>query len=99
MSQFDVYQQKGRTILLLDCQNDYLDHLTTRFVIPLIPMGRKPPSASRLNPILAVDGIDYVLTPNAAATITVAHMGKRIGSLAIEQDVIKAAIDQLVTGF
>jgi hypothetical protein len=37
MAQFDVYRQKGRTILLVDCQNNYLSHLTTRFAISAHP--------------------------------------------------------------
>jgi CcdB protein len=48
--------------------------------------------------VLEVDGEDFVFSPNAAATIQVQHMGNRIASLAAEQDAIKAAIDQLVTG-
>jgi toxin CcdB len=98
MAQFDVYRQKGRTILLVDWQNNYLSHLTTRFAIPLIPTGKAPPKATGLNPVLEVDGEDFVFSPNAAATIQVQHMGNRIASLAAEQDAIKAAIDQLVTG-
>jgi toxin CcdB len=99
MAQFDVYRMEGRAILLVDCQNNYLSHLTTRFVIPLIHVGSNPPNASRLNPVFEVDGQSFVLSPNAAATVPLRQLGNRITSLSGEQDVIKAAIDQLVTGF
>ena len=99
MPQFDVYRLTGRSILLLDCQNEYLGHLTTRFVVPLIPVGNAPPQATRLNPLLSIDGEDFILSPNAAATIRLKDMGQCIGSLGSAQDMIKAAIDQLITGF
>jgi toxin CcdB len=99
MAQFDVCQQKGRSILLVDCQNDYLSHLSTRFVIPLIPMSSQAPQATLLNPVLSVNGEAFVLSPNAAATIPVQKIGTRIASLMVEQDRIEAAIDRLVTGF
>jgi toxin CcdB len=99
MAQFDVYRQSGRAILLVDCQSNHLSHLTTRFVVPLIPMGSMPPKATGLNPVLQVDDEGFVLSPNAAATIRFRDMGTRVGSLVAEQDCIKAAIDRLVTGF
>jgi toxin CcdB len=99
MAQFDIYRQNGRSILLVDCQSNHLSHLTTRFVVPLIPTGNSPPTATGLNPVLEFDNEHFVLSPNASATIRVRDMGTRIGSLVAEQDVIKTAIDQLVTGF
>ncbi len=84
---------------MVDCQNDYLSHLTTRFVIPLIPVGKNPPAATRLNPVLSVDGMTFVLSPNLAATVPLKQMGIRIASVDGEHDAIRAAIDQLVTGF
>jgi toxin CcdB len=99
MAQFDVYQQKRPSILLVDCQNDYLSHLSTRFVVPLIPMSSQAPQATLLNPVLSVNEEAFVLSPNAAATIPVQKIGTRIVSLMVEQDRIEAAIDRLVTGF
>jgi toxin CcdB len=99
MARFDVYQQSNRTTLLVNCQSPYLDHLSTRFVVPLIPAGAKPPNATRLNPVILFDSVSYVLAPNAAATIQVTQTGRVVGSLVDERDAITTAIDMLVTGF
>ena len=99
MTRFDIHMQEGKQILLLNCQSDYLSHLSTRFVIPLISTGSKPPIATRLNPVFNINASDYVLATNAAATLSLKHMGGVIGSLAHEQDKIIAAIDILVSGF
>jgi toxin CcdB len=99
MARFDVYQQKGRATLLINCQNPYLDNLSTRFVLPLIPAGANPPRATRLNPVILFDSVSYVLAPNAAATVPLTEVGRVVGSVAADRDAILTAIDMLVTGF
>jgi toxin CcdB len=99
MARFDVHRINGAEQMLVICQSDYLDHLPTRFVVPLVPIGRAPPRAEQLNPILFVNDEDHVLAPNAAATVRVTQLGPKIGSIAHEQDTIMKALDLLITGF
>lgn len=99
MARFDVHGVGDAVQLLVICQSDYLDHLPTRFVVPLIPVGRAPPAAAQLNPILSFNGKDYVLAPNAAATLRVSQLGTKLGSLRREQDAIMGALDLLISGF
>ena len=40
---------------MIDCQSDLLEHLNTRFVVPLIAQEDAPKPAQRLNPLLTVD--------------------------------------------
>jgi toxin CcdB len=99
MARFDVHGVANAGQLLVICQSEYLDHLPTRFVVPLIPVDRTPPIAEQLNPILSFDSRSYVLAPNAAATLRVSQLGTQVGSLAHEQDTIMKALDLLISGF
>jgi toxin CcdB len=99
MAQFDVFRHRNRAALVVDCQSNFCDFLDTRFVVPLVRVADNPPQLSRLNPQLEVEGMSYVLVPNAAATLAVHELGNRICSLASDQEIIKTALDQLITGF
>ncbi len=99
MARFDVHRPADTKNLLLICQSDYLDDLPTRFSLPLVPVGAKAPVASRLHPILDVNGENYSLAPNLAFTIRANKLGPRIGNLKHEQDTIISALDLLVSGF
>ena len=50
MARFDVHANPSGPGYLLDCQADLLSHLTTRFVVPLLPLDAAPKPAARLNP-------------------------------------------------
>ena len=99
MARFDVHKPADTRNLLLVCQSGYLDDLPTRFCLPLVPIGAKAPVASRLHPILEVNGEDYSLAPNLAFTIRESKLGRRIDNLRHEQDAIIAALNFLVSGF
>lgn len=51
MAKFDVYARPNGAGYLLDCQADLLSDLSTRFVIPLLPLDEAPTPAARLNPV------------------------------------------------
>ena len=99
MARFDVHRQEGKRDLLLNCQSDFLSHLSTRFVIPLIAVAANAPQANRLNPVFRIGNSDFVLATNAAATLQHKQMGGVIASLAEEQDAVMDAIDMLLQGF
>lgn len=98
MPQFDVYQGKGK-MLLIDCQSDLLDHLDTRFVVPLILAETTPAPMPRLTPIFDLDGQHYVMATQFAASYAKRELGRAMFSLDPERDRILAAIDMLTSGF
>ena len=92
MAQFDVLLLREDGGLVVDCQSDLLDHIDTRFVIPLLPKSDAPPPFGRLNPVFEIEGQTLVLVTQAAATIEVRALGRSIGSLSGERHTITNAI-------
>ena len=101
MAQFDVFQNPrgGAYPLLLDVQSEVLARLGTRVVVPMTARKKHGPTPiTRLNPVLPVDGVDYVLVVQELAAIPSTALGKRVGSLASARRDIVAALDLLITG-
>lgn len=98
MPQFDVYRAKGE-MLLVDCQSDLLDHLDTRFVVPLILAEATPAPMPRLTPIFEINGRDYIMATQFAASYAKRELGRPVFNLDPERDRILAAIDMLTSGF
>jgi toxin CcdB len=96
MARFDVYEGAGT--YLLDCQADILDHLETRFVVPLFPADNVP-RANRLNPLLNVAGRPFVMATQLASAMPARELREPVDSLADEHDVIIGAFDMLITGY
>ncbi|WP_299154534.1 CcdB family protein [uncultured Tateyamaria sp.] len=97
MARFDVFASDSG--LLLDVQSDLLDVLTTRVVVPLIPLDQAPTPARRLNPIFDLDGTQLLMATQFIATVPTSILGDRHSSLSAAQDEITAALDMLFTGF
>jgi toxin CcdB len=98
MAQFDVYQGKGK-MLLVDCQSDLLDHLDTRFVVPLILSESTPPPMPRLTPIFELGRREYVMATQYAASYAKRELGRAMFNLDPERERILSAIDMLTSGF
>ncbi len=98
MARFDVYRASSGT-LLLDCQNDFLMDIETRLVAPLLPMAQVDWAMRRLTPVFHVDDVELVMMTPLLVGVPKRELGKRIASLADEQDVIMSAIDMLLSGF
>ncbi|WP_068077804.1 CcdB family protein [Novosphingobium lentum] len=99
MAKFDVYRQVGTGPLVLDCQADLLDGLTTRLVVPLLPEAHVPKPIARLHPVFAIDGERLVMATHLASAIAVRELGARVVSLLPKQDAIGNALDMLIAGF
>lgn len=99
MAKFDVYLGRNDGTLLLDCQADLLNDLSTRLVVPLLCEKDAPQPAARLNPVFVMNEQRYVMVTQYAASMPVREMGERIASLMHEQDRINLALDMLITGF
>jgi toxin CcdB len=101
MARFDVYRSRdARGLLLLQLQSDFHDRLATRIVAPLqLESKAKSEKMERLNPVIAVDGKNYILMTADLAAVPVSVLGQKLVSLKKEQHRIIAAVDFLLEGF
>lgn len=97
MARFDVYRTQGS--LAVDVQTNLLYGLTTRLLVPLIPVSGGPIPASRMNPVLEVTGELYSLQPQLMAAVPERSLGKPIDNVLRHYDRIVAAIDMIFNGF
>ena len=98
MACFDIHHSGGD--LVVDVQSDLIGILNTRVVVPLIPPGRAPRPARRLNPVLDVHGAGpVVFVVQYIAAVPTGELGPALGSLAEARDAIRDALDMLFLGF
>jgi toxin CcdB len=100
MARYDVYTnpdsaERKQTPYLLDVQNDYIDTLATRVVIPLRREPAFGPPARDLNPVLVVGGDNVVLDTAAMGAVPVSELRKRVASLKDDRSQIQDALDTL----
>jgi toxin CcdB len=102
MSQFDVHTNPSRMghedrPFLLVVQTRFLDHLRTRVCAPLLTeraLQREP----RLNPLLAVNGRAYYLSPTELVALPLRLLGKPVANLEDQRYEIIAALDLVFLG-
>ncbi|HEX7694140.1 MAG TPA: CcdB family protein [Sphingomonas sp.] len=99
MAQFDVCRLRDSEELLLDCQSDILDRLETRFVVPLLSPDDMPKRIAKLNPRFEIDGKEFVMATQGAATIPAKMIGSCVTSLADAHHEIVGALDMLISGY
>jgi toxin CcdB len=99
MAQFDVFRVRDGEELLLDCQSNMLDPLETRFVVPLLSPDDMPKRIAKLNPRFEIDGREFFMATQGAATIPARMLGARVASLAEAHYVIVGALDMLISGY
>jgi toxin CcdB len=99
MAQFDVFRPRDGEELLLDCQSNFLDGLETRFVVPLLSPDDMPKRIAKLNPRFEIDGREFFMATQGAATIPARMIGARVASLAEDHHVIVGALDMLISGY
>lgn len=98
MAQFHVYRTLGDR-LLLDLQSDLIE-TGTRVVAPLLPLSRGPQAIGRLEPILEIDEIAYVLhTAELAAVPSSVLKDRPVADLSGHEYEIKGALDMVFSGF
>jgi toxin CcdB len=97
MAQFDVHEFAGG-MRVVDCQADLLDHLATRFVVPLVDPDSVPKPLKGLHPIIEIDGERRLLATHLAASVPISQLGRRVVSLRKHYLTVSRAIDFLLTG-
>jgi toxin CcdB len=98
MARFDVFKTADGSYVL-DYQSDMLDHLHTRFVIPLMPPELEPKVSERLNPAFQINDVRYVLYPQFAASVTRNELKDHVTSLIDHDFAIIDAFDMLTSGY
>ncbi len=105
MALFTVYENLNKATndsipYLVDVQNDILDDLNTRVVIPLcsaLAFGKKP--MSNLSPAFEIKGSSYILLTPQLAGIHISELGSRVCDLSEYRNQFINALDFLFTGF
>jgi toxin CcdB len=101
MAQFDVYENintssKKDMPFLLDVQNDILDELNSRIVVPLSINSKH---AKILNPIFTINSQNLIMSTAQLSSIPIKNIGIKVCSLKHKRDEIISAIDFLITGY
>lgn len=100
MARFDVYPHpdavlRKKTPYLLDVQNNYIDRVMTRVVMPMRLATEYGPRMRNLNPLFEIAGKQVVLDTAALAAIPAAELKKPVLNLQAQSDVVTAALDAL----
>lgn len=107
MKQFGLYANPDKDTCqaypyFVDVQNDLLDGLKSRVVIPIIALNKSAsPRAAypeHLCPVIEIGRKKYVLMTHQMTSVPVQLLKSEEGSLIKFRDEIVAAIDFLVTG-
>ncbi|MBK8969895.1 MAG: CcdB family protein [Hahellaceae bacterium] len=104
MSQFCLYRNEDKATqqtypYFLNVQNDLLDELNSRVVIPLSSLASvQHRDAKRLCPVLNIEGADYVLLTHQISTIPKFNLKTMISDLKEFRQEIVASLDLLITG-
>ncbi|MCB8883452.1 CcdB family protein [Acidisoma cellulosilytica] len=101
MARFDIHPmpREGRAGFLLDVQANLLQDLSTRVVIPLLPVALAPQGAGDLNPTFDIQGRPYRMMTQFLASVPLRDLGKPVLSLIARSDDISRALDLLLIGF
>ena len=101
MSRLDVYPMPGkaRAGYVLDVQADLLSHLSTRTVVPLLPVENTAKPIADLNPVFEIQGKRHVLVTQAIASIPSNELRRAVASLVDDHDSVVRALDILLLGF
>lgn len=104
MAQFAVHRNpnpvtRSAIPLLLDVQNDLLEGLATRVVVPLYKARAEDGQAiERLTPRVEIEGDSYVAMTSELAGVPRKSLGAQVADLSHLRNDIVAALDFLFTG-
>ena len=83
---------------LVVLQSDLVSGLTSTVVAPLVVLDQMK-GASRMNPIVSIDGRDYWLATHELFAVEQRILRNKVASLADQENTIKAALDFAFVGF
>ena len=83
---------------VVDVQSDLLSDLQTRVVVPLKPIAEYTMPADRLNPVIQINGDEWVLLSQFIATVGLAEIGEKVGEFE-DSFALTNALDMVFHGF
>jgi toxin CcdB len=103
MPQFDVVAnpdagESAYRPYLVVLQSDLVSGLSSTVVAPLVPRDQMK-GASRMNPIVNVDGQEFWLATHELFAVDRRMLHKTVASLSQERDAIIMALDFVFTGY
>ena len=99
MAKFDIYSSTSSSAAyLLDLQDEIIDVLSTRVVAPLVATEDVSKRIKILNPLIRIEGTEFILMTHLLAAIPSTALKNKIGSAISQRDEIIASLDFLFTG-
>ncbi|MBI5329346.1 MAG: CcdB family protein [Betaproteobacteria bacterium] len=104
MAQFTAYQNvnpatKTAIPYLLNVQNDLIEDLGTRVVVPLYPAAAmQGKTLKTLTPMVEIEGKSYAMMTPQLAGVPRKSLGAAVADLSSQRHEIIAALDLLITG-
>ena len=100
MARYDVYAnptaaERKHTPYFVDVQNEYIDGLSTRVMIPLRREAAFGPRARNLHPLLEVKGDKVVLDTAALGAVPVSELRAPVANLRERRADVQEALDAL----
>jgi toxin CcdB len=100
VARYDVYAnptaaERKHTPYFVDVQNEYIDGLSTRVMIPLRREAAFGPRARNLHPLLEVLGENVVLDTAALGAVPLSELRAPIASLQERRAEVQEALDTL----
>ena len=100
MARYEVFQnpdalERSHTPFFLDVQNDFINALDSRVVVPLRRQDAFGPRASTLNPLLNILGEELVLDTAALGAVPTAVLRRPAARLDMGRDGVRDALDTL----
>ena len=99
MARYQVFRIRDGDGYLLDVQNDLLDDLNIRAMVPLMLSEAAPKPARRLNPAFEVEGRRHLMVTQYIGAVPVAELGALVATLRAHDNTITEALDMLFQGF
>lgn len=103
MAQYDVYPNPSHSAqqgipMVVVVQNDLLESLSTRLVIPLATPEFSGPTPEKLCPLITVQGQRLRALAHFAAPLPARQLKNRIDNVALQANVLVAAFDVVLSG-
>ena len=104
MARYDVYAnptaaERKHTPYFVDVQNEYIDGLSTRVMIPLRREAVFGPRARNLHPLLEVLGEKVVLDTAALGAVPLVELRAPIANLRQQRTEVQEALDTLLGAY
>jgi toxin CcdB len=99
MARYQVFRDRDGDGYLLDVQNDLLNDLNIRVVVPLMRPEKAPSPAKRLNPTFEVEARLYLMVTQYISAVPTAELGTLVTTLRAHDNTITEALDMLFQGF